>query len=137
LDFGLCRHARITRAVPPVPSITLSSPVRELAGVGPERAAQLARLEIFTVGDLLLHRPNRYEDRRHFITIAALELKQPATVRGTIVAQGLKTFKKGARSVFEFVLDDGTEPAVHGKIFPRGRRGDGLRQAELRAPAHH
>jgi ATP-dependent DNA helicase RecG len=94
--------------VPPVPSITLSSPVRELAGVGPERAAQLARLEIFTVGDLLLHRPNRYEDRRHFITIAALELKQPATVRGTIVAQGLKTFKKGARSVFEFVLDDGT-----------------------------
>ncbi len=94
--------------MPPVPQLTLSSSVRDLVGVGPERAAQLERLKIFTIEDLLLHRPHRYEDRRHFITIAALQLKEPATVRGTIVAQGLKTFKKGTRSVFEFILDDGT-----------------------------
>ncbi len=94
--------------MPPVPQLTLSSSVRDLTGVGLERAAQLERLKIFTVEDLLLHRPHRYEDRRHFISIAALELKQPATVRGKIIAQGLKTFKKGTRSVFEFVLDDGT-----------------------------
>jgi len=94
--------------VPPVPQLTLSSSVRDLTGVGPERATQLERLKISTVEDLLLHRPHRYEDRRHFITIAALQLKEPATVRGKIVAQGVKTFKKGTRSVFEFVLDDGT-----------------------------
>jgi ATP-dependent DNA helicase RecG len=108
LDFGLWTLSRITRAVPPVPQLTLSSSVRDLSGVGPERAAQLERLKIFTVEDLLLHRPHRYEDRRHFISIAQLELKQPATVRGKIVAQGLKTFKKGTRSVFEFILDDGS-----------------------------
>jgi ATP-dependent DNA helicase RecG len=94
--------------VPPVPQLTLSSSVRELSGVGPERAGQLERLKIFTVEDLLLHRPHRYEDRRHFISIAELELKQPATVRGKIVAQGLKVFKQRTRSVFEFVIDDGT-----------------------------
>ncbi len=76
--------------------------------MGHERAAQLARLDLHTAGDLLLHRPHRYEDRRHFISIADLKLKEPATVRGKIVAQGVNTFKKGARSVFEFVLDDGT-----------------------------
>jgi ATP-dependent DNA helicase RecG len=94
--------------VPPVPQLTLSSSVRELPGVGVERAGQLERLKVFTVEDLLLHKPHRYEDRRHFISIAELKLKEPATVRGKIVAQGLKIFRKGTRSIFEFVLDDGT-----------------------------
>lgn len=94
--------------VPHSPKLTLKSPIRELVGVGPERAAQLARLEIFSIEDLLLHRPNRYEDRRHFISIADLALKKPATVRGRIVAQGINYFKKRSRSVFEFVLDDGS-----------------------------
>ena len=94
--------------MPPAPKLTLQSPVRALAAVGPERATQLGRLKIFTIEDLLLHRPNRYEDRRHFISIAELKLKEPATVRGKIVAQGVNYYKKRTRSVFEFVLDDGT-----------------------------
>jgi ATP-dependent DNA helicase RecG len=96
------------RPVPPVPKLTIQSSVHGLAGVGPERAAQLERLKILTVADLLLHRPHRYEDRRHFISIADLKLKEPATVRGKIVAQGISYYKKRTRSVFEFVLDDGT-----------------------------
>ena len=88
--------------------LSLQSNVRALAGVGPERVTQLERLKIFTIEDLLLHRPHRYEDRRHFITIAELKLKEPATVRGTIVAQGLKYYQGRRRSVFEFILDDGT-----------------------------
>jgi ATP-dependent DNA helicase RecG len=94
--------------VPVASSLALKSSVRTLAGVGPERAAQLERLKIFAIEDLLLHRPHRYEDRRHFISIAELKLKEAATVRGRIVAQGLKTFRQRRRSVFEFVLDDGT-----------------------------
>jgi len=86
----------------------LHRPVTSLWGVGAERAAQLARLDIHTIEDLLLHRPRRYEDRRHFRAIAELTRDEPATARGTIVAQGLKRFRKGTKSVFEFVLDDGT-----------------------------
>ena len=91
----------------PTPS-PLSTPLTELPGVGPERAAQLTRLKLFTVEDLLLHRPNRHEDRRHLLTIRQLELGQPATTRGRIVAAGLKTYRKGTKSVFEFVIEDGT-----------------------------
>src|SRR5438876_2072287 len=86
----------------------LSRPVRTLWGVGPERAAQLARLEIFTIEDLLLHRPRRYEDRRHFRPIAQLVLDEPAVARGNIVALGVKWFRKRTRSIFEIILDDGT-----------------------------
>jgi len=86
----------------------LAAPVTSLWGVGAERAAQLARLDIHTIEDLLLHRPRRYEDRRHFRAIAELTRDEPATARGTIVAQGLKRFRGGTKSVFELVLDDGT-----------------------------
>jgi ATP-dependent DNA helicase RecG len=86
----------------------LQQPVTSLWGVGAERAAQLARLEIHTIEDLLLHRPRRYEDRRHFKKISELTKDEPATARGTIVAQGLKRFRHGTKSVFELVLDDGT-----------------------------
>lgn len=78
-----------------------------MRGVGNERAGQLARLGIHTVGELLLHRPRRYEDRRLFIPIANLATGQPAATRGRIVAQGVKRSQRGARSVFEFILDDG------------------------------
>ena len=94
--------------MPPTPVAPLDTPVTELRGVGPERAAQFARLKIFTVGDLLLHRPNRHEDRRHLLAIRDLEEGRSATTRGRIVAQGLKTFAKRTKSVFEFVLEDGT-----------------------------
>ena len=83
-------------------------PLRELRGVGQERAAQLLRLELRTVGDALLHRPRRYEDRRHFQRVADLQLQEPALVRGKIVAAGLKRWRGGGRSVFEFILDDGS-----------------------------
>ena len=86
----------------------LHAPISSLWGVGSERVAQLARLDIHTVEDLLLHRPRRYEDRRHFKKISELTKAEPGTARGTIVAQGLKRFRGGQRSVFEFVLDDGT-----------------------------
>ncbi|MFO1476624.1 MAG: ATP-dependent DNA helicase RecG [Verrucomicrobiota bacterium] len=86
----------------------LSQPVSSLWGVGSERAIQLARLRIVTVEDLLLHRPRRYEDRRRFRPIGELVLDEPATTRGVVVAQGLKKFRHGSKSVFEMILEDGT-----------------------------
>jgi ATP-dependent DNA helicase RecG len=86
----------------------LKNPVTSLWGVGAERAAQLARLKIFTVEDLLLHRPKRYEDRRHFRKISELAKDEAFTARGKIVALGLKRFRGGNKSVFEIILDDGS-----------------------------
>jgi ATP-dependent DNA helicase RecG len=55
--------------------LPLVQPVTALWGVGAERAKLLARLNIFTVEDLLLHKPRRYEDRRKFLSIRELKIK--------------------------------------------------------------
>ena len=91
----------------PQPS-ALATPVKDLRGVGTDRQAQLARLGLHTVGDLLLHRPRRYEDRRHFRQIREVRLGESATMKGHIVALGIKRYAKGQKSVFEFILEDGT-----------------------------
>jgi len=93
---------------PENPADPLLLPVTSVWGVGEERAKLLARLKIVTVADLLLHPPRRYEDRRKFLPIRDLRLKEPATVRGIIVAAGVKKFRRGARAMFECVFDDGT-----------------------------
>jgi len=85
-----------------------ATPLRGLPGVGPERAAQLARLGVFTVGDLLFYAPRRHEDRRHVLAIRELQLHEAATIRGRIVALGTNHYRKKTKSVFEIVLEDGT-----------------------------
>jgi len=98
----------MTASAPHPQTSPLDRPVGSLYGVGPERAAQLARLEVFTIADLLMHRPRRYEDRRRFRPIAELGLDQPAITRGKIVALGVKWFSNHTKSIFEMIIDDGT-----------------------------
>ena len=69
---------------------------------------QLARLDLHTVADLLLHAPRRHEDRRHLLRIGDLKLGMSATTRGRIVAMGVKTYRQRTRSVFQFILEDGS-----------------------------
>ncbi len=90
------------------PRFTLDSNVQSWPGIGSERAGQLAKLKISTLGDLLLHRPRRYEDRRHSSSIAQTTLGEPATVRGQVVAMGVKWWRQHTRCVFEMVIEDGT-----------------------------
>ncbi len=90
------------------PVSPLAAPVSSVWGVGEDRARLLARLDIFTVEDLLLHKPRRYEDRRKFLPIRELKVGEPATVRGKIVAAGIKRFKNGSRTMFEGVFEDDT-----------------------------
>ena len=94
--------------VPQPPASPLARSVTSLVGVGPDRAALLARLGIQTIEDLLLHRPHRYEDRQRLLKIGELQLHEPASTLGTIVALGTKWFKQHSKSIFEIVLDDGT-----------------------------
>ncbi|MBI2246437.1 MAG: hypothetical protein HYU65_00615, partial [Armatimonadetes bacterium] len=77
-----------TRTAAPAPRRTrgsnLSAPAQFIKGVGPARAQQLARLGLHTVGDLLYHRPHRYEDRSHLASINALIPGEKATTLGTV-----------------------------------------------------
>lgn len=105
LSHTLVRMAETDSDVKPEP---LLRPVSQLQRVGAERSVQLARLGIHTVGDLVLHQPRRHEDRRHVRPIGSLAVNETVSVRGQILALGLKRFAKGRKSVFELILDDGT-----------------------------
>ncbi len=94
--------------MPLAPIHLLQTPLTSLRGVGSERAAQLARLELRTVDDLLLHKPRRYEDRRHFKKINEVKMGEVTTIFGKIAACGLKRFAKGSKSIFEIILKDET-----------------------------
>ena len=86
----------------------LLRPLGQLSGVGPERAGLLQRLDLHTVSDLLLHRPRRYEDRRHFQWIARMFLGEASLFRGRIMAAGTSRYRGGRRSLFQLIIDDDT-----------------------------
>ena len=65
----------------------LFSPVTQLRGIGPARAAQLAKLGIVTLYDLLAYFPREYEDRTHPVEIAELQPGVPACFRAMVVSQ--------------------------------------------------
>jgi ATP-dependent DNA helicase RecG len=89
-------------------TISLQTPIPSLRGVGSERQGQLDRLGLRTLGDLFFHQPRRYEDRRRVSSIAQLTLGESSTVRGRVVAAGVKTWRKGTKSIAEVILEDGT-----------------------------
>ncbi|PJF42852.1 MAG: DNA helicase RecG [Phototrophicales bacterium] len=62
----------------------LELPVTKLKGVGTNRAEQLARLGINTIGDLLFHWPRRYDDYTRMPILRRLTPDQQVTVIGTI-----------------------------------------------------
>ena len=64
-------------------------PVTVLRGVGPRTAAALARLDVATVADLLLHLPSRYQDRTRFVPLAEARIGDACLVRGEIVKADL------------------------------------------------
>jgi len=85
----------------------LDKNIRFLKGVGPARAGQLQRLGISTIGDLLLHIPRAWFDRRSTVSIASLVPGTEATVTGEVVHTGERAVR-GGRRLFQAVLSDGT-----------------------------
>ena len=87
------------------PTNKLDRQLADLPGVGADRASQLARMKCHTLGDLLLHRPRRHEDRRNIRPISNLSTEDPSLSRGHITVMGTKRLR-GNRTLFEFVLED-------------------------------
>ncbi|MBN2171116.1 MAG: ATP-dependent DNA helicase RecG [Candidatus Krumholzibacteriota bacterium] len=85
----------------------LEMPCQYLKGVGPRRAADLARLGVHTVEDLLLHFPRDYLDLGERVPLASLRPGQRATVRGRVMASDERRPRR-AMSVLSVLLDDGS-----------------------------
>jgi ATP-dependent DNA helicase RecG len=83
-----------------------------LPGVGPSRAAKLARRGLSTVADLLFYLPIHYDDRRSLATVASLTVGLRASFVGTVLVSGFTAQRgrgRGRRGrMFEAVVGDET-----------------------------
>ncbi len=86
---------------------SLETDVQFVKGVGPRLAGILAKLDIFTVRDLIYHFPRRHEDRTRFAKVSSLRHGESATILGTVLAaDNVKT--RGSLVLTKVALDDGS-----------------------------
>jgi len=80
-------------------------PLSSLAGVGASQSSKLAKIGLYTLQDLLLHLPLRYEDRTQLCTIDQLLPGIHTTVEGEVLNCNI-TF--GGRRMMTCQISDGT-----------------------------
>ena len=87
----------------------IKTPVSSIAGIGPQLTKTLAKVNVFTVGDLLQYFPRDYEDRTKKVTFR--ERGQNGKVH--TVAQVLKHewFGYGKMKTLKIIVTDGTGTA--------------------------
>ena len=83
----------------------LQQEVSVLAGVGPHTLHRLKKLELYTLLDLLLHLPIRYEDRTRLCPINTLEVGQSSLVCGRV--EQVSVIPSG-RKILVCHINDGT-----------------------------
>ena len=84
----------------------LATPLQYLKGVGPRRAADLARAGLATVEDLLYRFPIRYEDRSRLQPIESLKPGHTASLSGRILSCGLRSTRRPGFKIFEALVGD-------------------------------
>jgi ATP-dependent DNA helicase RecG len=82
----------------------MTTPITKLDGVSELVAEQLARLNIYTIEDLLFHLPLRYEDRTQIKPLSELKVGEHVLIEGVIQTTQLKISRK--RSLV-CILSDG------------------------------
>jgi ATP-dependent DNA helicase RecG len=85
----------------------LTAAVDSLPGIGEKRAAALAALRIYTIGDLIYHLPREYRDRTLIHTIAAVNSGDMVTIQGEIIsARSVRL--RGGKSMALLTVRDAT-----------------------------
>src|SRR5687767_13157940 len=86
----------------------LASALQFLKGVGPRRAADLQRVGLATIEDLLYRFPIRYEDRGGFQTISSLKPGVTASVAAEVIGCGIRPTRRPRFKIFEMLVRDDT-----------------------------
>ena len=87
----------------------IKTPVSSISGIGPQLTKNLAKLNIFTVGDLLQYYPYNYEDRSVKVTLA--EYKTHPKIHTVARVMGHEWFGYGRMKTLKILINDGTAPA--------------------------
>ena len=88
--------------------LTLTTEVRMIKGVGPERAELLAKRGLYTLEDLLTYLPFRYEDRIHFSSIRDIQPNSVYTIRATVLSgQAIRGMRRN-NAIYHLLVKDET-----------------------------
>lgn len=88
--------------------VAFGTPIQYLKGVGEKRAALLAKLNIFTVGDLLTHFPRQYEDWSAVLPIAEAPRGTSCCVSGHALASPVERRIRKGLTLYTFSVSDGS-----------------------------
>jgi ATP-dependent DNA helicase RecG len=86
----------------------LDAKLTVLQGVGPRHAETLAKLGMYTLGDMLYYFPRRYDDYSQLKPIKDLFYSEQVTVIGTIQSVHTRPIRGGKATIIEVVISDGT-----------------------------
>lgn len=114
----------MARAVPSDDKKTIplhQQPVTTLKGVGEQLAVKLAKLNLFTLQDMLFHLPHRYEDRTRISPISALSAFATGVIEGEI--QHTEIVPGRRRSLACQVTDGGGSIILRFYHFSTSQRG--------------
>src|SRR5712692_3061101 len=89
-------------------NLSLTTEVKYLKGVGPQRAALLGERGIHTVEDLLYYLPFRYEDRIHFSPIRSIQPGATYTVLAEVMSGGVVRFARSRNAIYHLTVRDPT-----------------------------
>ncbi len=92
----------------------LNSPITALKGVGPQLAKRLARLQIETVQDLLLHLPFRYQDRTRLTPFSELAPEMEVVIEGRVQSTEIR---QGRRRTLRCTLEDEAGNTIAFRLF--------------------
>ncbi len=87
----------------------IKNPVSSISGIGPQLTKSLAKVNIFTIGDLLQYFPRDYEDRTQKVTLK--EFSKHSKVHTVARVIGQQWFGYGAMRTLKIIIDDGTATA--------------------------
>ena len=102
--------------------MNLSTEVRMIKGVGPQRAELLAQRGIHTLEDLLGYLPFRYEDRIHFSKVKDVQPNGVYTIRARVMSgQAVRTMSsRGRDAIYHLLVQDEAGGLLPCKFFHGG-----------------
>jgi ATP-dependent DNA helicase RecG len=111
---------------------SLSTEVRMIKGVGPQRAELLAERGIYTIEDLLGYLPFRYEDRIHFSSVKDIQPNGTYTIRARVMSgQAIRTMRFRRDAIYHLLVQDEAGGLLPCKFFHGGYLEGRLKPGQL------
>jgi len=100
--------------------MSLTTEVRMIKGVGPQRAELLAKRGIHTFEDLLAYLPFRYEDRIHFSNVRDIQPNGTYTIRARVMSGQAIPNKFSHNAIYHLLVQDAAGGLLPCKFFHGG-----------------